>query len=70
MSVGQIISTIEELRELPDRTILLTVHESSVQLTYKARPAGKWWDWVIEDGGPCTVLWEPNPDTYRRSSDA
>lgn len=57
--VQQTVSTTEELDALPDRTIVLTCWENAVQLNRDVQPDPNWWHWVITDGGPATVLWEP-----------
>lgn len=55
----QTISTLEELRALPEGTILLTRHNDPVTYTPDdvIHPPA-WWDWVFTPE-PCTVLWTP-----------
>lgn len=53
------ITTIQELDALPNRTIVLTRWENPVQIDREVQTDPTWWHWVIMDGGPCNVLWEP-----------
>ena len=55
----RVITTTQQLDELPDKTVVLNTYMSSVQILREIYPDPSWWHWVITDGGPVEVIWEP-----------